>query len=117
MKPLGRIAATIASFIGKPQIDDSDGVDTTTERMLPGSEPHEKFWWAASRITKGLLWAVIAINAWGLSSIRTPLLIGLGVWMLIELIDHLNTLLSAKTWSLFSGLLIGFFLVLGLAVL
>lgn len=105
------------------EISSTDGIATASEWMLPGDSAIERLRWVIQRLGMGgSLVAVAYVGAllYRLSPIANLHLlvwIALVVILIFLAITHLNTLLTGKSWSLFSGFLILFGFGFGLILL
>lgn len=101
-----------SDLIGERQINARDENQTFSEDMIPGSELLERIRWMLYRLGTGqsiTLVVYVGTLTYRLSPIAhlhlviwIPLLVVLAFLGLI----HVNTIATAKTWSLFSGFLI-----------
>lgn len=117
VKIFSHVTALLSSVIGSPQIDPNDGIDTVSEKMIPGAEFHEQAKWLLDRLATSSLLAALTFAATVFQPLTIPLSILLCIYLLFSLVQHVNTLLTAKTWSLLSALIqTGFYIAVLIAL-
>lgn len=103
------IANTVKSVFGpqqKREVDDSDGRDTASEWMVPEWTIKAKFRYSFYRLGIGSSLASITLAVIKLSSLHLLGSLFLFICFLLLVFLHLNTLFTAKSWSIYSMILI-----------
>jgi hypothetical protein len=96
----------------RSQIDPTDGIETTTERLIPGDEAIEKIRWHVGEFTTGLAIPAVARIGWlayqysPIAHLHVLIWCGLVGFCAHLILERLNALLGAKTWALYSGFII-----------
>lgn len=105
------------------QINERDGVETNSERLLPGQSPIERLRWILEQGNAGLIIPTLTVVG-RLVYLSSPIEhLHLLVWLVLGIyifwigLERLNALPYVKTWSLFSSALIWLIAGFGLAVL
>lgn len=99
-------------------INQHDGIDTTSEKLIPGYESIERIRWFLEQSNTALVIPTLIVIGRAaylfspLQHLHVLVWVGLVVYVIWIALERLNALLYAKTWAVFSG-----FLILTIAIL
>jgi hypothetical protein len=96
----------------RKEIDPNDGIETNTERLIPGDTGIHKIRWHITEIVTGAMITSVAKVGWiayqfsPIAHLHILIWCGLIGFCAYLFLERLNALLSARTWAIYSGFMI-----------